>query len=459
MRVKIAEQQLLRPAPLPHKLAQELDYIDKLIDRHPEMVELVFNDLVAGGGDPSRGREGMSGEQVLRVKILSPRLDLSFEDMSFELASNMTYRTFCRMAPHQMWTQATLHRNCKLVRPETMERINALVVLAGVEEGLEDLSKVRGDGTRVQTHIHEPRDSSLLWDVSRVLARLMKRGQLLSSALEVIDHTKAAKRLDWRISNAKRNKELRKAHYLELLEITEETIAGARRAADALKRPDQPTDRRAAKKLVESLRHYASLGERVLDQTRRRVVDGKKVPAKEKVLSIFEPHTDLLAQGLDVTYGHKVSLVAGTTFVLDLVVEEGNPNDSTLTEPLMERHREHNGALPKQAAFDGGFAARPAFDKLKKQGIKDLVFTKGRGIPRREMASSTRVYEALRNFRAGIEGIIGYLKGNFGFARCFRKGLDGFRAFAWGCVLSANFFTFARAIEQRDRLRPKAAST
>ncbi len=458
MRAKIAEQQLLRPAPLPHKLARELDHIDKLVERHPEAVELVFNDLVAGGGDPSRGREGMSAEQVLRVLILRPRLDLSFENMSFELASNLTYRSFCRMEPHQMWTQATLHRNCSLVRAETMERINALVVLAGVKEGLEDLSKVRADTTPVETHIHEPRDSSLLWDVSRVLTRLTKQAQCLSSVVEVVDHTKAAKRLDWRISNAK-GKGKRKPHYLELLEISEQTIAGARRAANALKRPDQPTDKKLAKKLAESLRHYASLGDRVLSQTRRRVVDGQKVPAKEKVLSIFEPHTDLLAKGLDITYGHKVSLVAGTRFVLDLVVEDGNPNDSTLTKPLMERHREHYGALPKQAAFDGGFAARPTFDKLKTEGIKELVFTKGRGIPRNEMASSSHVYDALRRFRAGVEGIIGYLKENFGFARCLRKGFDGFRAFAWGSVLSGNFFTFARAIEQRDRLKPKAAST
>jgi len=382
VRAKIARQRLLRPAPLPHKLARELDHVDRLIERHPVMVELVFNDLVAHGADPSQGRNGMSAEQVLRAKVLRPRLGLSYEDLAFELAANLTYRGFCRMAPKQSWSRATLHRNLTAVRADTMERINTQIVLAGEEEGLEDTSRTRGDTTGVETHVHDPTDSSLAY-VVRVLSRGMRKAPGLKATVDVVDHAKAVKRLDWRISNAKR-KDQRKPHYLDLVDLTEQTITAARSVADELKEPDLPTDRGKAEALAESLRYYASLGDRVVAQTRRRVVDGESVPAKEKVLSIFEPHTDLLAKGLDRTYGHKVSLVAGTRFVFDVVVEDGNPNDSTLTKPLMDRHRERFGALPGQATFDGSFAARATFDALTADGITDLVFTKSRGIPTSE---------------------------------------------------------------------------
>jgi hypothetical protein len=47
----------------------------------------------------------------------------------------------------------------------------------------------------------------------------------------------------------------------------------------------------------EAIEHYCKLGDRVIDQSRRRVLEGEQVPNAGKIYSIFEPHTDLIKRG------------------------------------------------------------------------------------------------------------------------------------------------------------------
>lgn len=67
------------------------------------------------------------------------------------------------------------NRGINRLAPETLASVNDMVVAAAVELGLEDGGKLRVDTTVVQTDIHHPTDSSLLWDVVRVVARLVCR--------------------------------------------------------------------------------------------------------------------------------------------------------------------------------------------------------------------------------------------------------------------------------------------
>jgi IS5 family transposase len=452
MRKTIREQLSLRLPLFRFRKAREYEEVSKLLDAKPEVAQWVFDDLVSKGIDPAVGRDGMSGEETLRAYLVYKREKLSYERLEFELGTNTFFREFCRVPPNRSWSRSALHRNISATSADTLEKINRLFLGVAKEEGIEDGRKVAVDPTGVETNIHFPSDSELLWDVVRVLTRLLWIAVRIFVTSEFTDNKKEAKRLYWRIFNAKR-KAQRKPLYVDLLEITTQTIADAERIAAELEKPDDPAFRKEAVELAEVIRHVVALGKGVMDQTERRVLKGETVPAQEKILSIFEPHTDLLVKGLQKTYGHKVTFTSGVSgMVLDAVVEQGNPNDKTLATRMIKRQKEIYGRAPEQAAFDGGFASAPNLEDLKQEGVKDVVFTKAGGLKIKDMVRKFDDYEVLRKFRAGIEGVISYLKRCFGLVRCTWSGLDAFKAYVWGSVVSGNLFTLARQRLARERL-------
>jgi IS5 family transposase len=188
------------------------------------------------------------------------------------------------------------------------------------------------------------------------------------------------------------------------------------------------------------------LVERVIWQTERRVLHGESVPAAEKLVSLFEPHTDIIVKGArEVQYGHKLTLVSGRSgLILDALIEEGNPTDSQRFLPLLERHIEHYGTAPRQMAADGAYASHDNLTQAKARGVEDVAFHKKRGLSIEAMVKSHWVYRVLRNFRAGIEANISCLKRAYGLARCTWKGWEHFRAYVWSSVVAYNLALFAR---------------
>ncbi|WP_419650094.1 transposase, partial [Thiolapillus sp.] len=186
--------------------------------------------------------------------------------------------------------------------------------------------------------------------------------------------------------------------------------------------------------------HYRVLIERVIEQTERRVFHGEKVPAREKSFSLFEAHTDIIVKGSrDIQYGHKLNLMTGQSgLVLDVMIEAGNPADTERFLPMLNRHIQHYGKAPRQMAVDGGYASKDNLKEAKAKGVKDMAFHKKKGLKVEEMAKSDWVYRKLRNFRAGIEAGISYLKRCFGLRRCNWKGLEHFKAYVWSAVVTHN---------------------
>jgi IS5 family transposase len=201
-----------------------------------------------------------------------------------------------------------------------------------------------------------------------------------------------------------------------------------------------------AEALATELRHFAGLAQRVISQAERRVLRGESVPAGEKLFSIFETHTNIIAKdNREPVFGHKVCLTAGAScLVTDIVVVEGNPADVTLAVNRMERQREIFGTAPRQASFDGGFASRANLDAIEELGVKDVAFHEPCGLAITKMVGSSWVYRQLRRFRAGVEAIISLLERSFGLARCSWRGFASFRAYVAGSVLACNLLVVAR---------------
>jgi transposase, IS5 family len=192
--------------------------------------------------------------------------------------------------------------------------------------------------------------------------------------------------------------------------------------------------------------HYLPLTERILAQSERRVLLGLAVPAGEKLVSLFEPHADIIVKGArDVEYGHKLNLATGKSgLILDVVVEAGNPADAERFLPMLDRQIARCGLPPRQMAADGGYASLDNLKQAKERGVRDVVFHKKRGMTIADMAKSRWVYRKLRNFRAGIEAGISCLKRAYGLACCTWRGLDHFKTYIWSAVVAHNLVLFAR---------------
>ncbi len=194
--------------------------------------------------------------------------------------------------------------------------------------------------------------------------------------------------------------------------------------------------------------HYQPLILQIINQTERRIFAKEKVPATEKIVSLFEEHSDIIVKGSrDVQYGHKINLSTGRSgLVLDVVIEEGNPADSDRFMPMLERHIANYGRAPRQMAADGGYASIENLHKALELDVTDVVFHKKRGLKVEEMAKSPWVYRKLRNFRAGIEAGISCLKRAYGLGRCNWKGLAHFKAYVWSSVVAHNLALFSRLV-------------
>lgn len=446
MRTRTIEQHPLQLDYVRHEHSEELKQMSAILERIPTKVyERVRRDI-SRGSSTKKGRKGISAEQIMRIMLVKQMTTMSYDKLSYALLDSTNYRAFCRIELDQNIKPSTLQDNIKRISPESIEAINRAIMQVAKQDGIETGKKLRADTTNVETNIHEPTDSSLLGDVNRVLHRIMGKLQK-DFSIGSCSHARRAKKRAYEIQVAKKN-DTRVDLYKDLLKVTDLTIVEATRVSNEVANLSFSDVMAAikAEALAQELKHYIALGQRVIDQTRRRVIDHEKVPAGEKIVSIFETHTDILVKGTrKVEYGHKICISTGASgLITDLRVLKGNPGDVTLTDDIVDCHIEIFGAAPRQAAFDGGFASAKNLDSLKKKGIKDVAFNKSCGLEIADMVKSTWVYKMLYKFRSSIEGTIGYLKRCFGLYRCSWKGFRSFGSYAWGAVLSANLLILAR---------------
>jgi IS5 family transposase len=429
-------------------VVKELEIVSSILDANPEVYDLAFSDLV-GLKQPDTGRTGMKAEQVVRCMYLKQSRNLTYEELAFHLSDSIAMRAFARLDRGQYPTDSTLQENIKAIGPETWEFIHGRLIGYAEDEGIEKGRKVRIDSTSVESNIHHPTDATLLQDGVRLITRLLVEGKTLSPAPRYTfsDHRRVVKRRVLKIQNAKKPEE-RKKSYAQLLEIAGRVRGYAAQAIPLLyaHRSKDVTERMRARMLAEELERAVSTFDRVIDQTRRRVILGEKVPACEKVVSFFECHADIIEKGgRESVFGHKVFLVGGASgLIVDCVVPKGNPADSAMFIPMMERQKLLYGRAPRQASADGGFASGKNLRDAKGMGIKDVSFSKRKGLSIQQMVKSAWVYRMLKNFRAGIEANISRLKRVFGLNRCDWTGWVGFKQYVWSAIVSYNLTVMAR---------------
>lgn len=444
MRKTSKKQMPLMPQSLDHPRAAELDAINRILEASPTISDLAMQDLSPGAAKCRAGANGMSAEQVVRAAIIKQMFGFSYQDLAFHLIDSVSLRKFCLIGiGDKGFKKSVLCKNIKALSPKTWEAINRCIVEYAEKNDIEKGRQVRIDCTVVESNIHAPSDSTLLWDSVRVLTRILTAAKehFPSSGILFHDHTRRAKRRMLGIQHAK-NKNERHKKYLDLLKVTREAVGYTQKTVNIL---EHSTDL-FAMAICEQLKHYVGLTLHVINQTEKRVVHGQSVQASQKVVSIFEPHTDIIVKDRrDTFYGHKVCLTGGASnLIVDCVITDGNPADTTLTETMLDRQNEIYSRYPLKVALDGGFASKDNLNAAKNKKIKDVCFGKKRGLKVEDMCRSQWVYNRLRRFRAGIESGISWIKRCFGFARCTWKGLPSFKSYVWASIVSANLLTIAR---------------
>jgi len=429
-----------------HPQEKELEAISNIINNTATISDYVLQDLNRERIVKRRtGAHGMSADQVLRAAIIMRLFEFTYEQLAFHISDSRCLRRFCRIGfADKGFKKSALNANIKSLSEETWEIIFRDLLGYAKQEGIEKGRTARIDCTVVESNIHKPFDSVQLFDCVRVLTRMLINARDQFGAKIIFsDHRRRAKRRMVGIQYAKGEKQ-RRCLYEDLLKITRKVLGYVRSAEGILGQLPSADIRLLG--LVHEIKHYADLSEQVYDQTYRRVIQGETVPAVQKVVSIFEDHTDIIIKdSRDTYYGHKICLTGGASnLILDCVILEGNPADTELVEQMLDRQKQLYGRYPLKVALDGGFASKDNLSKAKERKIKDVCFAKKRGIKVTDMCRSEYVYKRLRRFRAGIESGISWLKRSFGLARCTWKGFRSFKCYVLASVVAANLLTMAR---------------
>lgn len=432
-----------------------LETISDLLHEQDALIEQVRQDLQRGLKNPATGRNGMTPEQVLRSLVLKQVKNWDYRELRERIADGYTLRGFTDFGSQPVPKHDAFNRAFNRLTPETLQTINELVVLSAVELGLEDGQRLRVDTTVVQTDIHHPTDSTLLWDTVRVVTRLVgELGQTMAQAVKGFrNHTRAARRRMQQIQRLtpKQRQEQQTRKYRELIGITEEVVDSAR---DVLQRTRKAKGQDLATDVIlgqlrKEIEHFCQLGERVIDQARRRVLQGEQVPTAEKIYSIFEPHTDLIKRGkveAPVEFGHKVFLAESANgLITQYEVLDGNPVDEEQVEASLQRHRDLFGAVPKVYSADRGFYSEQNVHTCEQDGVQVVSIPQrgGKRTAQQQVYENSPAFKKGQRFRAGIEGRISVLFRGRGMKRCLARGRKRFELLVGAAALANNLMRIA----------------
>jgi IS5 family transposase len=408
----------------------------------------------------TRGRRSTPVEVLLRMLVVMRLYGWSYAQTEYFVKDSLTLRQFCRVYWQPVPDDTTLIKWTNLIGPETVERLHERVVALARTLQVTRGRKLRVDTTVVETQIHHPTDSALLGDGVRVLSRLLRRTKALAETVPALaalgpatfrTRTRSCRKLAQEFHRLARQKgeaaaEAMKGAYQRQLAVVRASVRQAARVREVLQRQATP----AAQKLAAQFQHYLPLVERGIDQAFRRVLCGEVVPAKEKLLSLFEPHTQIITRhkaGKKVEFGRKVWLeeVEGGIVSGYAILEQGGGTDQPYLAAALDRHRERFGRAPDLVAGDRGVSS-PENERLAQEaGVKRVVLpATGKVSAERRQREKERWFRRGFNFRAGMEGRIYVLKRDFGLARCPYHGKDGMgRWVGWG-VLTHNLWQMAQ---------------
>jgi transposase, IS5 family len=404
----------------------------------------------------TRGRPSTPVEVILRLLVVKRLYGWSDEETERFVTDSLVLRQFCRVYLQPVPDDTTLIRWANRIGPATVAALNDRVVALAQAARVTRGRQLRSDGTVVETPIRYPTDSKTLGDGVRVLSRLLRRARTVLGDGAALGQgafrtrTRSVRRLTQELHRVARRKgeqaaEDLKQAYARLIGVARASRRQAERVATALR--DQATDQ--GQRLAERVAQLLPLVDQAIAQATRRVLRGEAVPAEDKLLSLFESHTQAIRRhkpGKLTEFGRKVLLdeVDG-----GIVSHYAILDDVGLEHPhfvaSLDAHQEHFGHPPDLVAGDRGLYSPENEDRAHERGVRRVVLPKaGRASVARQQHERQRWFRRGFRFRAGAEGRIAVLKRDYGLDRCRDHGEAGFgRWVGWG-ILTHNLAQIAK---------------
>lgn len=465
------------------RLLRGLQYIyttDAVRERVFEILAEVVPQRADGEGAVSTetGRPGMSQWQILVLGVLRLGLNADYDRIG-ELANE--HRTVRQMLGHAAWSEEsvwqvqTLKDNLRLFTPEILDRINQVVVEAGhalVKKSPQEGLAVRCDSFVVETDVHFPTDINLLYDAVRKAIETsahLCESEDLSDWRQSAYNVRCLKKAYRRTQSLKRSKsqdedkreeraeQIQQAHR-DYLELAESFLARAH-----LTRRKLYTLHHLPAALLAPLDDYIAHGERQIDQIRRRVLLGERIPHAEKVFSIFQAHTEWINKGkagVLVELGLRVAVSEDQYgFILNHCVMQKQTDDQVAV-PLVEDLAERFPAL-KSVSMDKGFHSPENQRRLAEVIEFPVVPKKGKRSPAQLTHEQDPRFIRLRRRHSGVESAINALEVH-GLDLCPDHGIDGFKRYVALAVVGRNLHRLGAILleqeaEQERRRRRRAA--
>jgi transposase, IS5 family len=467
MRKKKDAQRWLEFQPSNLKLTNEhyarYEAISEILDGTPGLLELVHADLrkALSSANRQRGRKKqfrITSEMVLRMTLCQAIEGASLREAVVRVDDSPRLRAFTRIYDGPMMGHTAFCQLRNAIRPETWKKLNQVLSKGAVEEQLITGEQLRLDTTAVETNVHWPTDSSLLWDGYRTLGRLIGEVREIDPELVGVRrvHLRRAKRTALKITRLARGKGRNAADlrvlYLRLIQQVEGICDWSDELCPRIQQRLRSgrygwLEHIHMEGLVEEFCHFEELTRHVLWQATERVLEGRVVSNEDKLFSIFEPHTELLKRGKagkDIEFGHMVQIQqVGGKFISDYEVFEKKPTEPSLVAIALKSHKALFGHLPVSIAADKGYWSKEVIDDAR--GVRVIsIPKKGRRNKAEEEREHDPLFRIAQKFRAGVEGSISFLKRCLRLARCMNKGWRNYVSTVGATVLAHNLLVLAR---------------
>lgn len=442
-----------------------------------ELLALVGKD-VNRTSSRKHGRRGLSYWEILVLGAVRLGCNLDYDKLQDLAENHRSLRLIMGIGDWQDeevdfdWRR--IEDNVIKLRPETVKKINDLVVAAGHPLAPQAIEAVRGDTFVVETNIHYPTESGLISDglrkVVALAAKLAARhGQpgwrqhehLLQKVKEIV-------RAIGRTARAKsQGADRLKPGYKKLLELAEDLLERARQLLQALTFRVDAVDLDGLGAGVggpeRELLHYLQLTAKVCGTARRRVLLGETVPNAEKLFSVFEPHTELIQRGKQpdpIQYGHKVLVIEDAAgFICDYQVMANGVLDQDVVVPVMTKLQERVEGKIQCASFDRAFHTPANQEKLAEIVPHPCIPQKGQSGGRKQQEEATVEFRRARQHHPGVESAIGALQAGKGQERCRDKSKRGYERYVGLGILGRNLHVLGKLLLAQEDAACQAAKS
>ena len=455
-------------------ILRALQHLYEDVPARRQLLDCVGKD-VCGGCSRKLGRKGLDYWSITVLAAVRLGCNLDYDKLQ-DLAEQ--HRNLRLMMGIGDWEENVdfdwrrIRDNVCLLRPETLAKINQLIVGVGHELVPEAVEKVRGDSFVVETNIHYPTESNLIGDGLRKVVRLAtelaeKHGLLGWRQHEhLLKNVKDLVRQIGRTSRAKGlGADRLKPGYQKLLTLAEDLMKRARQLLQGLAIQIDVKDADMLGAVVGGqegeLLHYLHLTQKVCGTARRRVLLGETVPNEDKIFSIFEPHTELIKRGKQpnpIQYGHNVLVIEDAVgFICHYEVMANGVLDQDLVVPVMTKLQKRFGGKIERASFDRAFHTPENQEGLAKIVTHPCIPKKGQALGRQQQEEASVEFRQARQNHPGVESAIGALQCGNGQERCRDKSKRGYERYVGLGILGRNLQVLGKLLLAHEDATCQAA--